>query len=27
LSKVPDRIASFENFEKWKIDPYQWLPS
>lgn len=27
LSKVQDRIASFESFEKWKIDPYQWLPS
>ena len=27
LSKAQDRIASFENFEKWKIDPYQWLPS
>lgn len=27
LAKVQDRIASFENFEKWKIDPYQWLPS
>lgn len=27
LSKVPDRIASFENYDKWKIDPYQWLPS
>ncbi len=26
LSKVQDRIASFENYEKWKIDPYQWLP-
>lgn len=27
LSKVQDRIASFENYEKWKIDPYQWLPA
>jgi hypothetical protein len=27
LAKVPDRVASFESFEKWKIDPYQWLPS
>lgn len=26
LSKVPDRIASFESYDKWKIDPYQWLP-
>jgi HD-GYP domain-containing protein (c-di-GMP phosphodiesterase class II) len=27
LAKVPDRIASFENYDKWKIDPYQWLPA
>ena len=27
LAKVKDRIASFEHFEKWKIDPYQWLPA
>ncbi len=27
LAKTQDRIASFESFEKWKIDPYQWLPS
>lgn len=27
LAKVQDRIASFENYEKWNIDPYQWLPS
>lgn len=27
LAKVQDRIASFENYEKWKIDPYQWLPA
>jgi putative nucleotidyltransferase with HDIG domain len=27
LSKVQDRIASCENYDKWKIDPYQWLPS
>jgi HD-GYP domain-containing protein (c-di-GMP phosphodiesterase class II) len=27
LSKVQDRIASFESYEKWKIDPYQWLPA
>ncbi|MGE5472208.1 MAG: HD-GYP domain-containing protein [Bacteroidota bacterium] len=27
LSKVQDSIASFENYEKWKIDPYQWLPA
>ena len=27
LAKVQDRIASFESFEKWKIDPHQWLPS
>ncbi len=27
LSKVQDKIASFENYDKWKIDPYQWLPA
>lgn len=27
LAKVQDRIAGFESYEKWKIDPYQWLPS
>jgi HD-GYP domain-containing protein (c-di-GMP phosphodiesterase class II) len=27
LSKVQDRIASFENYDKWKIDPYHWLPA
>ncbi|RIX48403.1 MAG: HD-GYP domain-containing protein [Rhodocyclales bacterium GT-UBC] len=27
LAKTQDRIASFENYEKWKIDPYQWLPA
>jgi hypothetical protein len=27
LSKVQDRVASCENYEKWKIDPHQWLPS
>ncbi len=27
LAKVPDRIASFESYEKWKIDPYHWLPA
>lgn len=27
LAKVQDRIASFENYEKWNIDPYLWLPS
>lgn len=27
LSKIQqDRIASVESYEKWKIDPYQWLP-
>lgn len=27
LSKFQqDRIASFESYEKWNIDPYQWLP-
>lgn len=27
ISKVQDSIASFENYEKWKIDPYLWLPA
>lgn len=27
LSKMQDRVASFENYDKWKIDPYQWLPA
>jgi HD-GYP domain-containing protein (c-di-GMP phosphodiesterase class II) len=27
LARTQDRIASFENYEKWKIDPYQWLPA
>nr|MBL8409866.1 HD-GYP domain-containing protein [Dechloromonas sp.] len=27
LAKVQDRIASFENYEKWNIDPYHWLPA
>ena len=27
IAKSQDRIASFESYEKWKIDPYQWLPS
>lgn len=27
LAKVQDRIASFENYEKWNIDPYLWLPA
>jgi len=27
LAKSQDRIASFENFDKWNIDPYRWLPS
>lgn len=27
LNKTQDRIASFENYEKWNIDPYQWLPA
>lgn len=26
LGKSQDRIVSFENFEKWKIDPFKWLP-
>jgi len=27
LAKSQDRIAGFETYEKWKIDPYQWLPA
>ena len=27
LAKSQDRIAAFETYEKWKIDPYQWLPA
>jgi HD-GYP domain-containing protein (c-di-GMP phosphodiesterase class II) len=27
LAKVQDRVASFESFDKWKINPYQWLPA
>jgi putative nucleotidyltransferase with HDIG domain len=27
LAKSQDRVASFESFDKWKIDPYQWLPA
>lgn len=27
LAKVQDRIASCESYEKWKIDPHQWLPA
>lgn len=27
LSKSQDRITGFESYEKWNIDPYQWLPS
>lgn len=27
ISKVQDKIASFENYDKWKIDPYLWLPT
>lgn len=26
LAKTADRITSFENYEKWNIDPYLWLP-
>jgi putative nucleotidyltransferase with HDIG domain len=26
LAKVQDSIAGVENYEKWNIDPYQWLP-
>ncbi|MBL8450494.1 MAG: HD-GYP domain-containing protein [Dechloromonas sp.] len=27
LAKTQDRIASFESYEKWNIDPYKWLPA
>jgi len=27
LAKSMDRIASFESFDKWNIDPQQWLPA
>ena len=27
LAKTQDRVAGFESYEKWNIDPYQWLPS
>ncbi len=27
LGKSQDRIASFESYEKWKIDPFKWLPA
>lgn len=27
LSRTQDRIAGFENYEKWNIDPYKWLPA
>lgn len=27
LAKMQDRVASIESYEKWKIDPYQWLPA
>ncbi|MGE5386178.1 MAG: HD-GYP domain-containing protein [Betaproteobacteria bacterium] len=26
LAKTQDRVASFEAYEKWNIDPYAWLP-
>jgi HD-GYP domain-containing protein (c-di-GMP phosphodiesterase class II) len=26
LARTQDRILGFESYEKWKIDPYQWLP-
>ncbi len=26
LSKTLDKVASFESYEKWNIDPAQWLP-
>lgn len=27
LTHSQDRIAAFESYEKWKIDPYRWLPA
>ena len=27
LAKVQDRVTGYENYEKWNIDPYQWLPA
>lgn len=27
LSRSQDRITAFESYEKWKIDPYRWLPA
>lgn len=27
LAKSQDRITGFESYDKWNIDPYQWLPS
>ena len=27
LSKVQDRIAGCESYDKWNIDPYRWLPA
>lgn len=27
LARSQDKIASFESYEKWNIDPAQWLPS
>lgn len=26
LARTQDRVASTESYEKWKIDPHQWLP-
>ncbi len=26
LARTQDRVASFESYEKWNIDPYAWLP-
>ncbi|MBS1189925.1 MAG: hypothetical protein H6R10_1717 [Rhodocyclaceae bacterium] len=27
LSRTHDRIIAFESYQKWKIDPYRWLPA
>ncbi len=27
LARIQDRITGFESYEKWNIDPFQWLPA
>ena len=27
LAKMQDKIASFESYDQWKIDPYHCLPA